>query len=118
MRNRRRGDSPWAPVRHWFKVHQEALTILGVCFAMGLLAGTLITLWLSEPAAEQLLFPKEPEHIMLQTTPHVVEILECWSQPGILMVWSDGQVWRARSENPEDLSDWTLLSHVRLGETP
>lgn len=105
MRNHRR-----TRIRSWW-LKWGSLILMGVlvCACFGIAAG-LITYLVTKDNASPL---EEPT-----ITPHVVEILECWSQPGLLMVWSDGQVWRARSEKLEDLSDWTLLAHVRLGETP
>ena len=128
MRNRRRGESPWAPVRHWFKVHQEALTILGVCFICGALVGMFVGGWIVVTNPESWLKSTSPAQLedlsalTVNQAPHVVTTFKCWTESpkgnSILMVWSDGQVWRARTDNGTTISKFEFLVHVRLGETP
>lgn len=127
MRNRRRGENPWAPVRRWFHIHREALTILGCMFLAGLIIGSLTTVsWQrhrqSGVSTDELLFPEEPTTITVDQAPKVVSCFKYWTEtPGgntLLMVWSDGQVWSAPTETPATLAEWTLFSHVRLGGTP
>ena len=117
MRNRRRGTATRGVLRTWLMHHREALVILTAMLLAGVAIGTGMTLLLSEPATEQLLFPKEPEQV-----PHVVTTFKCWTESpkgnSILMVWSDGQVWRARTDNGTTISQFEFLVHVRLGETP
>lgn len=125
MRNRRRGESPWAPVRRWFHIHREALTILGVIFVCGALVGMFVGGWIVVANPESWLRStplEEPTIITLDQAPRVVSCFKYWTEtPGgntLLMVWSDGQVWSAPTDNPTTLAKWTLFSHVRLGETP
>ena len=127
MRNRRRDQSFWAPVKQMWKTYHEALTILASMLVAGLVIGSLLTVtWYrhhrSSETLDQVLFPKEPDYVVLDHHPHVTDCFKVWTEDphgnALLMVWSDGQIWRARTDNGKTLGQWELLAHVRSGGTP
>ena len=113
-------------IRGWFRAYRTALTLLGSIFIAGLILGALSIAWQKHygpgETMDELLFPEEPEHITLHQDPHVVDCFKVWTESPkgscLLMVWSDGQVWSAYTDNPKTLGQWELLAHVRTGGTP
>ncbi len=122
MRNHRRTQTGGLRPIRWLKTYHEALLILGVLLLLGLGAGYAIRSTMDHEQPEELLFPKEPEYVVLNHSPQVVDCFKVWTESpkgnSLLMVWSDGQVWRARTDNQETVGRWEFMVHVRLGETP
>jgi hypothetical protein len=131
MRNRRRTPGHHETIRTlrygkgimgWLRAYHEALLILGVFLLLGVGGGYAIRSTMEPEHLDQLLFPQEPDHVLVTYKPYVVECFKVWTESphgnSLLMVWSDGQIWRARTDNGNTLVEWELLAHVRTGETP
>lgn len=134
-RNRRRGHHETIRtlrygkgVRAWWRAYRTALSIMGVLFVCGALVGMFVGGWIVVTNPESWLSstppqgPPDAEHITLHQDPHVVTCFKAWTESPqgscLVMVWSDGQVWRAYTDNPKSIRSWDLLAHVRAGETP
>lgn len=118
LRNHRRDHRRHHAIRTWWRHWGGLAILLAACVTVGLLIGHLRNL---RGGLQGPLLLEEPTTITLDQAPRVVSCFKYWTEtPGgnaLLMVWSDGQVWSAPTDNPTTLAEWTLFSHVRLGET-
>lgn len=130
-RNRRRGHHETIRVLRygkgimgWLRAYRTALMLLGSALLVGLIIGVSGTglLMSSYDQTQGPPLPKDAERITLHQEPHVVDCFKVWTESPkgsvLLMVWSDGQVWRAHTDRPNTLGTWELLAHIRIGETP